>query len=165
MPTDDYICTLSGLEPTDAEVIPDDIELDDDNLDELPMGWIRVTVEQRALNGAWVELQRRKSRILQLQQTQVPRDAFESDEDHQDALGDVAWGIAATFAAIEQQTPRFVTLSDEVYIAAPAVRPGVAKAWGQIAEALDIEIGLVADDTTAPDAAPEEDGEKETDED
>jgi len=138
----DYICTISGAPAQTAELVND--APDDDPLDDCPLGWIRVTVARRLINPAWLELQKRKARLVAATHAQMPLESFASPEEHHEAMQDVAFSFQANFAFLEAATPKYVAHEEEVLVSDPHNTPAVAEAWTQIAETLDVTVGVPA---------------------
>lgn len=110
----DIYCALTGEGPDEEELI----DLGDD--DELPPGWIRVTVERRLPNLARVELDAAKKAICAAQLEQYGE------------VGDevkrlVELQVDATFAALEAQNPPTLIREESIYICPPEGKIKVTK--------------------------------------
>jgi hypothetical protein len=130
---DDYVCAISGKEAREDELVLDAPE--DDELEALPVGWIKVTVERRGVNPAWLAVQGAKARLLAQMQATIPADA--PDEVRMAMTLDAELIVAAQFHAYEKDTPKYVTEAQERYVLSPDADKGVAEEWAKIAQALD----------------------------
>ena len=137
----DYVCAISGRSPKDTDLILD--ADDSDDLDTLPIGWVRVTVERRGVNTAWLALQGVKARALANMVGQVPDEI--SEEDKAMFRGDMVVMVDAQFFAIEAATPRYSTESVVLVVRNPDEDAGVAAEWGKVAAALGFPPAVVED--------------------
>ena len=132
IPESEHVCAISGRSPAASDLVQDADENDD--LDTLPIGWVRVTIERRGVNAAWLALQGTKARTLANLLGQIPEEA--STEDTAIMRGDMGLLIDAQFIAIESVTPRYATETVTLFIRNPDEDKGVAEEWGKIADAL-----------------------------
>lgn len=137
----DYVCAISGRSPKDTDLILD--ADDSDDLDTLPIGWVRVTVERRGVNTAWLALQGVKARALANMVGQVPDEI--SEEEKAMFRGDMVVMVDAQFFAIEAATPRYSTESVVLVVRNPDEDAGVAAEWGKVAAALGFPPAVVED--------------------
>lgn len=139
--TTEFECALTGMLADEDDLILD--AADGDDLEEQPIGWIRVTIERRGVNPAYVALLQAKERLLAnaLAGT-IPPDM--PAEDRAVLEADIRLSVDAQFFAIEQGTPKYVTHEDVVYIRNPDGDKQVSKAWGEIAAVLGTDVGLPA---------------------
>jgi hypothetical protein len=142
MDTDEtYTCALSGKTAPDNEIVHDAEE--DDELGELPVGWIKVTVERRGVNPAWLEIQKRKARLTAVQQqqvaTQLPAEMPEAEK--AEVMLDLAAAVAAQFHALESETEKYLVAVGEAYVMPPEADAQVAAAWKGIIETLGLGAG------------------------
>jgi hypothetical protein len=147
---EEFVCALSGIGAQEDELVEDDGE-DADDLGELPVGWIKITVQRRAINPEWLEMQQARTamgEMLKAQTAQVP-------EEHRGALlATLAWQNRATFAALEKSIPKYVTFDDEAYVKDPTANEEIATAWRAIADQLDLDVetgGAVVEEAEAAD--------------
>jgi len=132
----EYVCTLTGRTAREKDLILDAPE--DDDLDALPIGWLKVTVERRGVSARWVEVQNRKIRLRAQvvgQLSEVPEEA------RAEAIADAEMAIDAQFFAIEQGTPKYVTVSESVYVRDPDSDKQAGEAWVQVAAVLQVDVG------------------------
>lgn len=104
-----YLCSVSGnavksLPPTLAE----------GELDDMPVGMARVTVEIRSVNPRYAVLQNARKMMIEQQMAALPDDA-EHREEARPTLEVIA---DAYFAAVAAETPRYLTETHEVYVSA-----------------------------------------------
>ncbi len=136
-PESSFECCLSGKIASFAEPVTDDAR-DEEDLDEMPVGWIRVVVQRRGVSPLWVEIQKRKARQFAGVQAQIPPDL--SDADRAEAMRDAEVGVDAAFFAIEMGTPKYIVVEDEAYVANPDADKQVQAAWAQVASALGVDV-------------------------
>lgn len=107
---DDYVCTLSGVTPLEHEEIEDDE-------DDLPLGWFKVTIVKRELNPEWIYHQEFKSAKIDglLQQIE--------EQHRKEARPMIAHDISAQYAGYEQGLDQYIDLEDTVFMA-PSTRSG-----------------------------------------
>ena len=132
IPEAEHVCAISGRSPAASDLVQDADENDD--LDTLPIGWVRVTVERRGVNPAWLALQGTKARTLANLLGQIPEEA--STEDTAIMRGDMGVLIDAQFVGIESVTPRYTTETVTLFVCDPDEDKGVAAEWAKIAAAL-----------------------------
>lgn len=139
MDESEYVCTLTGRTAREKDLILDAPE--DDDLDALPIGWLKVTVERRGVNARWVEVANRKARLyaqVRSQLAEIPEEA------RAEAVADADMAIDAQFFAIEQGTPKYVTVAESVYVRDPDADKQAGEAWSQIAAVLQVDVGRPA---------------------
>lgn len=118
----------------------------EDDLGDLPMGWIEVTVRRRVANPLFARLHDAKARSIegQLQQILPPGAANPdgtpiTDEQREEIrMMAIQPTVDALFFAAESRTPPFVTEDTVVYVANPDRYPAAAKAWAEIAGRLGL---------------------------
>ena len=157
-------CLLSGLLPMPVELVADDE-------DDLPVGWTRITVERRIHNPEWERIQTAKDQmaeamyvqaVMQIQGTAQQMQAAGQQpppmppEAEIRALGDIQ--AAATFAALENRTPRYLMESDAVFLAPPERDPQLPEAIAELLGAIGVEEYDVEEDS-ADELPPEADAE------
>ena len=101
------VCAISGLAPTEEDV---DIltEIDpDDARKELPLGWVALTIEYRAVNEEYQKIALAKSALVSQILSGLPEDQREDAEDM------VEIQIDAQFAALEAQKKNAPTLLEK----------------------------------------------------
>lgn len=101
----EFECALSGVTTAgDGNVVPDD------ELEDLPVGWTKVTFERRRYNPEWVQIQSVKSiakagLMMQIQENMRAENEWAIDIQ-----------VRAQFLVLEQTVPRYLTEVEEVYI-------------------------------------------------
>lgn len=136
-----YECALSGMEAKESDLITDAEE--SDTLGDLPLGWLKITIQRRVLNPVWQQVQLRKHRMLRSAESQIPQGLTEQDRN--ELLEDAAMHILATFSHLDSVTPKYVTLDEEVYVSPPSADPQLQAAWDEIGDALGLDM-LVSED-------------------
>jgi len=98
-----YTCALSGIKAKEEDIVDE----------EYPDGWIEITISRRYINGKWDAIQFVKQNLLAQYLQQIPE---ENREEQAMLLG---IQVEAQFAMLEQQTEKWTTESDVLYIANP----------------------------------------------
>lgn len=101
----DYTCAISGLTAPASEAA-------EGELDDLPTGWARVTVEIRNANPRWEAIQEAKAQLIAAQLGQIP------EAQREGAKAFTAIMVDAQFAALEAATPRFLQVDHVVEVSA-----------------------------------------------
>lgn len=165
--SDDLICALSGRAPAPEEYPPDlDAFADQQSMEPLPVGWIRITVDRLGINPEWARFQDRKRNALAFiaanAQAAVADDNASPDlvAATRDAMVFMA---EAPLLIAEAQVPKYVVISEDVVISAPENDAEMLEIWSTITEALDIRTpGLrVADPADGGDEAEDSDEDSE----
>ena len=140
----EYQCALSGKDNASvgAELVED--ARDDDSLEDLPLGWLKVTVQRRVQNPTWEQLQYRKARLLEGMKLSIPSDA--PDDDRREMTADLEISLTAQFAVLDAQIPRYVTEEEDCFILDPSKDKQVQKAWDTIAGELGLDLGATESD-------------------
>ena len=60
--SDEYICSLSGTTPNETQKAPFDTV---DELEDLPIGWSKITIQTRILNPDFIGIQQIKDDLTQ----------------------------------------------------------------------------------------------------
>ena len=148
MSVEDYFCAVSGVVPT-ADVIVED---EGDDLGDLPLGWLKVTVSRRVLNPKW-EL------IQQVKQAAVHQLLQRVEEEHREDVQDaVAIQVEAQYAAYEEKVGKYIVDEQVSFITDPELSAPVTKAIHPIFELFEFELdafGIDIDDE--PEAEKEDD--------
>jgi hypothetical protein len=142
MSVEDYFCAVSGVVPT-ADVIVED---EGDDLGDLPLGWLKVTVSRRVLNPKW-EL------IQQVKQAAVHQLLQQVEEEHREDVQDaVAIQVEAQYAAYEEKVGKYIVDEQVSFITDPELSAPVTKAIHPIFELFEFELdafGIDIDDEKA----------------
>ena len=135
----EYICALSGLQPS-----PEQKAFADDELEDLPLGWSKCSIQTRITNPKYDLLINVKQTILGEMLSQLPEDMAQDQKNlaHQ-AL---ALQVDAQFAALQAQTPPFIVIERICFLSDPSKDEQVKEEWDSFLERLDI-------DDEAPDAS------------
>lgn len=153
-----YRCTLTLTPATPDEMIDGDqfapgdaareayLYAAEDGLDDLPIGWLEVTVRRRVPNPAWARIRDAKERSIEGQVQQVaPPGATNSDgspitDEQRDELREVAIRptVDALWFAAEARTPIWITEEATVVVASPDRVAAAAAAWAEIAGRLGL---------------------------
>lgn len=118
----------------------------EDGLDDLPLGWIEVTVRRRVANPAFTRLREAKERSIegQLMQAVPPGtagpDGTPLTDEQRAEIRDVAIRptVDALFFALESKTPPWLTEEATVVVAPPDRVAAAGAAWGEIAGRLGL---------------------------
>lgn len=133
----EYECAISGKVAPEADLVLDDNN-DEADLDNLPVGWVKVTVQRRGVNPEWIEVQKRKQRQLAGMKAQIPDGGSGAERAEQEA--DVEYAVRAAFFAIEQGTPKYVTVEDVAYVSNPDANKQVGEEWKKLATLLSVDV-------------------------
>jgi len=131
MNTDDYICALSGLAPKEDDYVDGGDELDD-----LPMGWSRVTIQTRRANPKYELLLAVKSVMRDQLEAQIKEDI--PDEQRNLAKASIELQVDAQFAAIAPEIPPFLIEERITYISDVKKDKELETAWTGILKELDL---------------------------
>lgn len=139
--SDEYICALSGYAAKDEELVEDAGE---DDLEEIPVGWLKITVQKRVINPAWQRVNEVKSRQVAMQVDEMKARFAAAQIDDEDAIamavGDVEFMVGMSFLPIEREIPKYATQEAELYVRDPSSDKEIAREWRRIADTLEIEI-------------------------
>ena len=127
MMNDDYFCVLSGLAPKS-------IGTDEgDEFEDLPNGWIKITVQRRFENPQWQLVQVIKEESLKQMLSQVP------DDQHATVLSAVRLQIDAQYVALEDRLGQYVITEETRYIADPSEHEAVLEECKPLFETLELD--------------------------
>jgi len=107
----DYECAFSGQRVQGAT------DFDGDNLGDLPVGWIAVTLKRRMYNPDWTAIQQTKMAMVQAAAQQLPPNLPAEVVAQQRQMFEVQ--VKAQFLALEAQTPPFITFEENIYVSPP----------------------------------------------
>lgn len=99
----EFECALTGVSQEGGP-----LNTEDDDLEDLPAGWTRVTIQRRQYNPEWVLLQQVKEAALQGILLQMP------EELRAEQTPLLRIQVKSQFFAMEQAIPMFTTDIDEV---------------------------------------------------
>jgi len=127
-----FVCSLSGVEAGEEDILPDDLA---DDLGLLPMGWTRITIERRLPNHPWQEVQQVKMIMAEASFQQLPKEQQEPE-----AKRAIQIQIAAQFAGLEASMSPFNNLQEVIFLAPPELDPALAKEFFAIRERLGLVV-------------------------
>lgn len=136
------VCAISGVTLNeDDEAVLEEMSPSDET-PELPVGWSKITIENRSLNPSYEAIQFVKAGLIQQILSQIPPDQH---EDHEET---VAIQIDAQFAALEARPDNVATLLSkiEVYVAPPERVPGLDKELEKVFAVFGLEVSVTDDD-------------------
>jgi hypothetical protein len=142
-----FVCSLSGVEAGDEDILPDDLA---DDLGLLPVGWTRITIERRLPSQDWREVQRVKVAMAEAAAQQLPE-----KQRVPEAVRAIQIQVAAQFAALEATMTPFSNPKEVIFLAPPELDPALAREFFDIRGRL----GLAVPDPEE-DEAEEEKGEE-----
>ena len=124
---DDYYCVLSGL-------APQSIGTDEgDEFEDLPNGWIKMTIQRRFENPQWKLIQAIKQESLNQMLAQVPT------EDHSTVTEAIMLQIDAQWVALEDKVGQYVVTEETRYIADPLENSDVLEECKPLFETLELD--------------------------
>jgi hypothetical protein len=144
----EFLCALTFVESTADTILGDD----------MPIGWVRVTIERQHLNPEWVQIQQFKESATQQEFAKIA-DAV-SEEQRPAVYAAIQLQIRASFAALEATVDRVISEVQEVLIAPPESDSDIAEALAEARDLLgfdDDDIPDFTDDAPAGDAAADDD--------
>ncbi len=142
-----FVCSLSGVEAQDLEILPEDLA---DDLGLLPMGWTRIVIERRLPNQDWQEVQQVKAMMVEAATQQLP-EAQRVPE----AVRAIQIQVAAQYAALEEGMSPFVNMKEVLFVAPPEMDPSLAAEFYGIRERLGLPVPQEDAEAQAEDASDE----------
>ena len=127
--SDEYTCALSGRTPDTDQKAP--LESSDE-LEDLPIGWSKVSIQTRVLNPDFVKIQAVKDSIINEFLSNVP------DENKDEAKELFQIQVAAQFAALESQISPYLIDERICYISDATDSEVVKEEWDSLLERLDL---------------------------
>lgn len=98
-----FECSLTGETAVGTEV-----PSADDNLGDLPIGWVQIAITRRAFNPKWIAIQAAKERMLKTLLASEQGDITSEIEEFHELQVESQWG------ALEERTPMYVLDVQEV---------------------------------------------------
>ena len=145
----EYECALSGITAQGAE------NYDGDGLEDLPPGWVQVTMTRRMLNPRYLALMQTKEGLIQgamqMATSQLPDDVPPEILQGQETA--IRLQIDAQFFLLERDTAPYITESEVVFLAPPEKSEAVLKNVNQVREMLGMD---ALDDDDEEDEDPSE---------
>lgn len=123
----DYECAFS------AKRAEGGTEFDGDNLSDLPVGWIAVSMRRRMYNPEWTAIQQTKMAMVQAALQQLPANLPAAVVAQQRQMFEVQ--IKAQFLGLEAQTPPFITFEENIYVSPPETDRELLAAFNSAREA------------------------------
>lgn len=154
-----YECSLSGVR---AE---GEFNFDKDNMGDLPVGWVQVTVKRRSFNPQWISIQQAKDTAVKVMLASIPRNTPAEVRAMQENM--VRMQQEAQYFAMEKETPVYITTEEIIYIADPVGNEELAGAFNEARAALGLdpmaeeEADLAGGDESRSSGEAEDDGEDE----
>jgi hypothetical protein len=127
-----FVCSLSGVEASEIEVLPDDLA---DDLGLLPVGWTRLVIERRLPNPDWQEVQQVKHMMVEAARQQLPE-----DQQVPEAIRALQIQVAAQYASLEERMNPFVNMKEVLFIAPPEMDPALATEFYAIRDRLGLPV-------------------------
>lgn len=103
---DDYVCAVSGVATAPAEH-------SEGTLEDLPVGWTRVTLQIRSENPEYQQIKDATESLVEQQLSLIPE-----EEQREEARPIAKLMARATFATLMLSTPRYLTREEEVEVSA-----------------------------------------------
>ena len=135
---DTFICSLSGVEAPEVEILPDDMA---DDLGLLPVGWTRITIERRLPAQEWQEIQQVKSIMAEAASQQLPK-----EQQIPEAIRAIQIQVAAQFASLEANLSPFSNMKEVLFLAPPELDPALATEFFDIRDRLGLPTPSDAED-------------------
>lgn len=144
---EDYECALTGSIPNEDMLVTDD-DVDPENLEETPRGWVTIRVIRRGVNPKY-------NHIREVEQVQFatlraqyeaelaalsPDDrARVTDDERQQRLIHLQLAAEASVLPLLQATPKYITVSAEAVVMPPELQPVVGDVLHGLLDGLDLD--------------------------
>lgn len=102
--SEEYECAISG------QVEDAGLEEDADGLDDLPVGWTKITFHRRAWNPKWQTIQAVKEAGVETMLQSIP------EEYREEQRGAVEVQVEASLYGIESSTPKYLVEETTLYV-------------------------------------------------
>ena len=126
----DYVCCLSGGVPQANSLVED---LGDDELEDLPVGWVRVTFQRRLHNPKWSQIQKVKGATVEQMMTSV------DDDIAKEIRQVIELQVEAQYAVLEASTPPFLVEEKVTFIGDPDENSQLKSAYDKVLKSLDLQ--------------------------
>jgi len=140
MSSSQFVCALSGIKVTEEEM--EDVEF--------PDGWVEVKITRRYVNPKWDAIQYVKAGLVQQYLMGIPEDQRD------DQIMAISIQVEAAYAALEQQTDKYIEETVTKYIANPDQNAALMAEYNKIRKTLGMPL-----EKLQPEEEGEEEGEKE----
>jgi hypothetical protein len=127
MTMSEYVCTISGVEADEEDLVEGS-----DDLGDMPVGWTKITLQRRLYNPRWVEVQQAKEALVEVTLSQLPDEA----RDQMRPL--ISLQVDAQFAALEANLDEFVLDEEEIFVAPPESDKALAAEYFEIRDRLGL---------------------------
>jgi hypothetical protein len=144
-----YECAISGITEEPAE------KFEADDLDDMPVGWTKITMTRRQVNPKWLAIQQVKEASVEGLLSQFPEEVREVQRFV------VEIQVEAQLKALEMDTPMFLSDVEDVVFVSDS--EDVTETLNEIRESLGLE--AMPDPDDADDEDDEEDDDEEEEED
>jgi len=123
-----FICSLSGVTAPET-----DIEEAQGFGDGTPDGWVKITIQRHFINPKWGAIQQVKAGLFNQLLEQIP------EEDREVAAINVALQIEAQYASLEDQTDKFITEEEDIFIAPPESDSAIFTEYNKLRALMGLE--------------------------
>jgi len=128
---DEIICAFSGLRPKESDYIEAEDELED-----TPIGWSKITIQTRVENPEWSMLQAVKMAMVQQLETQINSEASEDEKNI--ASISIKMQVEAQFASLEDRMSRFNIEERTTFVSNPQEDEEIKDMWEKFLSDLDL---------------------------
>lgn len=143
---EDFECALTGKIPA-AEMLVSDDDVDPENIEDTPLGWVTVRVIRRGINPKYAAIQQVQEIQFQgllanyeRELSALPPDeaAKITDEMKQQRMSHLQLAAEAAVFPLLNATPKYVTLSAEAVVVPPETSGAVAHVLQELLQGLDL---------------------------
>ena len=131
MQQDEYICGLSGITPIASEYVEGNDELED-----LPIGWTKITIQTRVANPRYQLLQTTKEAMRQQAESAIQEES--TDEEKAIAKASIALQVDAHYAAIAAEIPPFLIEESVTYVSDVESNEELKSEWEKWLKTVDL---------------------------
>ena len=127
-----YVCAFSGVAASEELLVEDG--QDDDELEDLPVGWIEISVRRRVRNPEHFAVQAVMAQTVEQMALQIPEDKRE------EAKIFLGIQVRAQYASLLSTLPPYLTESETVHVSDPAGSKAVSEAYGNVRRSLGLSV-------------------------
>jgi len=120
-----YICALSGVTPTEEELLESE--------GEIPDSWVKISLTRRFLNPKWIAIQRVKQGLLKQSLEELPK------AEREENLMTLAVQVESQYFAMEAETDKYVVEEEEAFIAPPESDTALFNEYNKVRQLLGLE--------------------------
>ena len=136
----EYICSLSGREAEADESPP----ISDDDLMDLPNGWIKITIQKREINPYFQQIQAvkhaTKGQLIHSSLSQAEEEEAEITEEQKGLLSaTISIQVDAQFSALEASVPVYSVDEEVLYVAPVVGDEELQSEWNKVRKILGME--------------------------